>query len=488
MADLIITIDGPAGSGKSTMARLLAERLGATFLDTGAMYRAITLVAVRDGADLGDERQLLDVVQRHRFDFEAANGKMLVRIDGEDVTELIRDPDLTAKVRHIAAAPAVREQLVAMQRAFAARHEKIVTEGRDQGTVAFPDARIKLFLTADPADRARRRAEELQAKGADADFEQIRRAIDARDKSDENRAVGPLKPAKDAIRIDSSGLSIEEAGERIYRCVKERLDATSGAPADPPSHNPGPGSAAHVSHSSREPQASRSAVDRVKAAWYWFARFMCQAFCTLFFRYRSYGRENLPRTGSFILASNHQSFLDPVFCGIAVKRHLTYVARDTLFRNWFFGPLIASVNAIPIGRDRADIAAMRLVIDRLRQGGAVCLFPEGTRTDDGRVIPVKPGFGLLCRRSKATVVPVLIDGAFELWPRHRKLFSPGSIVVRFGTPMSPEQIARMTNEELADTLTRTLRRMQHEVRLQGGRPPYDYEAPMAPEPQPSSPA
>lgn len=482
MADLIITIDGPAGSGKSTMARLLAERLGATFLDTGAMYRAITLAAVRDGADLDDERQLLEVVQRHRFDFEAANGKMLVRIDGEDVTESIRDPELTAKVRHIAAAPGVREHLVAMQRAFAARHEKIVTEGRDQGTVAFPDARIKLFLTADAADRARRRAEELQAKGADADFEQIRQAIEARDKSDESRAVGPLKPAKDAIRIDSSGLSIEEAGERIYRCVKERLDTPPGTPADPPRQNPAPKPADQASAPSR---ASRPAGDFAKAAWYWLARFMCQAFCTLFFRYRSYGRENLPRTGSFILAGNHQSFLDPVFCGVAVPRHLTYVARDTLFRNWFFGPLIASVNAIPIGRDKADIAAMRLVIDRLRQGGAVCLFPEGTRTHDGRVIPFKPGFGLLCRRSKATVVPVLIDGAFELWPRHKKLFSPGSIAVRFGTPLRPEQIAKMTNEELADTLTRTLRQMQHEVRLQQGTQPYDYGDQTDGEPRPS---
>jgi 1-acyl-sn-glycerol-3-phosphate acyltransferase len=118
---------------------------------------------------------------------------------------------------------------------------------------------------------------------------------------------------------------------------------------------------------------------------------------------------------------------------------------------------------------------MRLVIDRLREGAAVCLFPEGTRTEDGRIASFKPGFGLLCRRSKAAVVPVLIEGAFEAWPRHKKLFYPGhSIVVQFGKPLTPEQIAGMTNEQLADTVTQTLRQIQHEVRRKQGKSPYDY--------------
>ena len=471
MADLVVTIDGPAGSGKSTMARLLAERIGATFLDTGAMYRAVTLAAVRDGVDLADEEQLLGVMQGHRFDFEAAGGKMLVRIDGQDVTESIRDSDLTAKVRHAAGSPQVREQLVAMQRAFAARHDRIVTEGRDQGTVVFPDARVKIFLTADPAERARRRAAELQAKGAAVDMEQMRQAIESRDKSDEDRTVGPLKPAQDAIRIDTTGSAIEQSVERIYRCVEEHAGpALPRGEGVPPSVA---GASCPRSSAKDKPHESLK-VPPSPAAWYWIARFLCRVFCAIFFRYRAYGRENLPREGAFVLACNHQSFLDPVFCGVAVKRHVTYMARDTLFKNWFFGPLISSVNAIPISRDKPEIAVMRLVIDRLKEGAAVCLFPEGTRTEDGRIAAFKPGFGLLCRRSKAAVVPVLIDGAYECWPRHRKLFRPGSIVVQFGKPLQPAQIAAMTNEQLADTITQTLRQMQHEVRLKQGKLPYAY--------------
>ena len=222
MSELVITIDGPAGSGKSTVARLLAERLGATFLDTGAMYRAITLAAVRDGVELSDERQLIQVVEKHRFDFEVARGRMLVSIDSQDVTEAIRDSELTAEVRHAAAAPQVRERLVAMQRAFATKHAKIVTEGRDQGTVVFPDANAKFYLTADATERARRRKAELDARGEPADLEQIRQAIEARDRSDQNRAVGPLKPAPDAILVDTTRLSVPEVVERVYRYVEER--------------------------------------------------------------------------------------------------------------------------------------------------------------------------------------------------------------------------------------------------------------------------
>jgi cytidylate kinase len=219
MSELVVTIDGPAGSGKSTVARRLAERLDATFLDTGAMYRAITLAAVADGVELSDERQLVAVVEKHRFDFEAAGGKMHVSIDGQDVTEAVRDSELTAKVRFAAAAPRVRERLVQMQRAFAARHTRIVTEGRDQGTVVFPEANVKFYLTADVRERARRRKAELDIEGRPADLEQIRRAIEARDRSDETRAVGPLKPAPDAVTIDTTDLSISEVVERLYRRV-----------------------------------------------------------------------------------------------------------------------------------------------------------------------------------------------------------------------------------------------------------------------------
>ncbi|MHC4595897.1 MAG: (d)CMP kinase [Planctomycetota bacterium] len=222
MANLVITIDGPAASGKSTVARLLAQRLGASFLDTGAMYRAVTLAATRAGVDMSDEEKLLDVVETSDFQFSVKEGKMVVGINGADVSEQLRNPEITANARHIASAPRVREKLVEMQRQFAAGEEKIVTEGRDQGTVAFGDADIKFYLTAEPSERARRRQAELRAKGLSESLEKVQTAIEERDKSDQSRTVGPLKPADDAIVVDSTDLSIEEVVEKLLSCVKEK--------------------------------------------------------------------------------------------------------------------------------------------------------------------------------------------------------------------------------------------------------------------------
>jgi cytidylate kinase len=218
----IITIDGPAASGKSTAARLLARKLGASFLDTGAMYRAVTLAAMQAKVDMSNEDELLGVMEKSDFQFTVRDDKMVVCVNGLDVTEKIREPEVTANARYIASSPKARGKLVEMQRRFAAERQKIVTEGRDQGTVAFGDADIKFFLVADSAERARRRQADLQAQGNEQSVEQIQKAIEERDKSDENRTVGPLRPAEDAIVVDTTGLSIEEVVEKLLGYVKEK--------------------------------------------------------------------------------------------------------------------------------------------------------------------------------------------------------------------------------------------------------------------------
>ena len=219
MAVLVITIDGPAASGKSTVARLLAKKLGASFLDTGAMYRAVTFAAIQEGVDLKNEESLLVIIEKNDFRFSAKNDLMTVNINGIDVTEQLRDPEVTANARYIAAAPKVREKLVQMQRQYAAQQERIVTEGRDQGTVAFPDANAKFFLVAQPRERAKRRLAELKAKGINESLEKIQELIEKRDKTDSERDVGPLKPAQDAIKIDTTDLNIDQVLDKILEFV-----------------------------------------------------------------------------------------------------------------------------------------------------------------------------------------------------------------------------------------------------------------------------
>jgi cytidylate kinase len=224
MTDLVITIDGPAASGKSTIARRLAERLEASFLDTGAMYRAVTLAAMQAGVDMTDERALVEVLDKKQFRFEVEGGRTVVWIDGVELSGQIRSQQVTSNVHYIADSAAVRSRLVAMQRAFASEHGRVVTEGRDQGTVVFPDADVKFYLLADAAERARRRRMELAERGETVNIEALENEILARDMKDIGRGVGALKRAEGAIVVDSTNLSIEEVVEKVLTLVKENVD------------------------------------------------------------------------------------------------------------------------------------------------------------------------------------------------------------------------------------------------------------------------
>jgi len=221
---VVITIDGPAGVGKSTAARGLARRLDAVFLDTGAMYRAVTLTAVERGINPADTVAVAAMMDGCAFEFVPQDDTMRVFVDGVEKTDGLRDPAITAQVRHIAAAADLRARLVAMQQAFARRFDTVVTEGRDQGTVAFPDAAAKIFLTADPHERAKRRFQELRAAGKNITLDEILHQQQQRDAADEGRTVGPLKPAEDAIIVDTTNLNIEQVINTIERIVREKLN------------------------------------------------------------------------------------------------------------------------------------------------------------------------------------------------------------------------------------------------------------------------
>jgi len=202
---MVITIDGPAGTGKSTAARMLAARVGFDFLDTGAMYRAVALAAVRRGVPLTDEDALSILLGQ--IAVEVCGGQVL--LDGEDVSELIRRPDISQAASQVAEVPIVRRHLVRLQR-IAAEGRDIVTEGRDQGTVVFPEAEIKFFLTASPEVRAERRWRELVLRGVTKSFREVLDEQEERDRRDSKRHVAPLTPAPDAIIIDTTNRSIEE--------------------------------------------------------------------------------------------------------------------------------------------------------------------------------------------------------------------------------------------------------------------------------------
>ncbi|MBH56440.1 MAG: cytidylate kinase [Planctomycetaceae bacterium] len=214
---MIVTIDGPAGAGKSTVARLLAEKLGFDFLDTGAMYRCVALQGIRQEVDLSDEDKLAEIARTLVLEFDGA----IVLLGGEDVTAEIRTPEITSLIHYAADNLQVREAMVSLQRKLALEDD-VVTEGRDQGTVAFPEAECKIFLSASAEERARRRVEQMRQSGEDASIEEVLEQQNLRDQQDEAREVGGLKAADDALHVITDGMRPFEVVEHLERLVRLR--------------------------------------------------------------------------------------------------------------------------------------------------------------------------------------------------------------------------------------------------------------------------
>ncbi len=427
---MIITIDGPSGTGKSSVAREVAKKLGFDFFDTGAMYRLAAYSILKQKIPIEKEEKVARALKEFSLDIREQGGKKKYFLEEEDCTELIRLPEVTVASSKIATYVSVREKMVQIQREFGKR-KSIVFEGRDMGTVVFPKAEVKFFLSASLSVRAQRRLEELIEKFPEEVFEKetIFREMERRDKADSNRVHSPLKKAKDALWIDTTDLSLKDVVEQVIQEVKQK----------------------------KKPL-------KKKKFFYAFILLLAKIYFKIFYRYKVYGKERFP-SGAAILACNHLSFLDPPLVAISSPEEIHFLAKQSLFRGFFLGKLIRLLNAHPIKDRSSNAKVFQLVIDLLRQGEKVLLFPEGARSWKGNLQELQSGVGLLAFRTQATIVPVYVKGTYEVWKRGQKLPKfLGKVFCVFGTPLvwnfSEKEEKKQQIESCMLQLEKSLRKLE----------------------------
>jgi len=406
---MIITIDGPAGSGKSTTAKILADRLHLNYLDTGAMYRAVTLAVLREGIDINDEVRVAELLERITLEFRKVNGRSHIFLNGRDVEFEIRGKEVSELVSPVSKISSVRRKLVRLQRTVAA-DGGIVAEGRDTGTVVFPFAQLKVFLRADIETRGRRRLDQLKRMGIEADLNEIIENIRKRDEIDSSREMSPLVKPFGSIDIDTSKLTIEEQVKKIEEAA--RIEAEHIA-------------ALRVVKGAKDPFSAMRLYYRI-------SHFFVRWFFKIVFGLKISGSENMKYKENFLFASNHISYGDPPVVGSALNREVSFLAKKELFVNPVFGWLITKYHAIPVDRDEADMKALKLILSKLKSGESVLMFPEGTRSRNGHLGELKGGVGFIAYNAKVTIVPVFIGNSNRLF---RCFLRRARLEVKIGPPI-----------------------------------------------------
>lgn len=421
-----IALDGPSGAGKSTIAKRLAQRMGYVYVDTGALYRSIAYYVISKGADPTDSMQVCPLLGEIDVKLVYENGSQRVVLNGEDVSDKIRTPEISMGASGVSAIPAVREFLFELQKSIA-RENDIIMDGRDIGTVVLPDADVKVFLTATAEERANRRFKELQEKGDASTYEQVLEDIKQRDYNDTHREIAPLKKAEDAVKVDSTNLSLSEAVEAIYKIAEEKISSQKKSNVQK-KHEP-------KEIAQIRPIKRGKKLNPVRMFLYSVLRPIVRFIYKCWFNLSFEGTENIPKDGSNIFASNHRSYSDPVFIALPTRVPLSYMAKEELFKqNIFFTWLIRFFGAFPVTRGKGDTAAIDTSVEKLEMGRNLVVFPEGTRSKDGKVGKGKTGVALIAAMAQVPVIPVGINFEGKLKFRRK-------VVVRFGKPIRPEELA-----------------------------------------------
>ena len=370
-----IAIDGPGGAGKSSLAKAVAKRLEIIYVDTGALYRTIGVYMLGIGVDPKNDEDVRAHLGEISLELKFIDGAQVILLNGKRVGDEIRTPEASMAASAVSAHGSVREFLLMTQRSIA-ESNSVIMDGRDIGTVILPYAEVKIFLTASPEARAKRRFEELKAKGIETTYEQVFAEMAERDKNDSTRAIAPCVPASDAILLDNSELDAEGTVDEVIKIINKVKKMRSKR------WNP----------------------------FYGCCRFIINIFMRIFVRVRAVGKENIPRDGSIVLCSNHIGIKDVFLIGITYPRQLFFLSK----KEWFSIPVMRTVmkawGAIPLDRAGKDVGALKNAVTVAKEGKTLAIFPQGHRMPSVNPAQtlVKSGAALIAYHSHADVLPVCI--------------------------------------------------------------------------------
>jgi len=439
----VITIDGPAGSGKSTTAGRLAAKFGLTYLDTGAMYRAVTFAVLERGIDPENAGAVSSLASSIHLEMKTVGVTPSIFLDGRNIDAEIRTPEVSRFVSPVSRHEGVRRALVQLQRSIGARGG-IVAEGRDTGTVVFPCADVKVFLVADVEVRVTRRLEQLRRMGVIQDPVEIRENIRSRDAMDSERSQSPLLKPAGAFVVDTTAITVDAQVASIEAHVLREAERAAALTIGKGESNP---------------------FARMRS-FFAISQRLVRTFFRIFFGLRISGFDNMRYRENYIFASNHRSYADPLVVGCALDREVWFLAKKELFRNKAFAWLIRTYHAIPVDRNEIERSTLRRIFSLLAGDHALLMFPEGTRSRMEEIRDLKPGLGFVAIKSGVSIIPVYVKGTDRLLDC---LLRRTRLAVRIGRPirMAGSRVLEDRKDEyrvLAGMVQEALRMLRDETK------------------------
>ncbi len=429
----IVALDGPAGSGKGTVTKILAQKLGLVNIDTGAMYRCLALEMLNKNINLNELEKIMELLNNMQIELKETKNKQIVLLNGQDVSEEIRTNRVTKIVSPVSSIKEVREKLVELQRNMA-KSQDIIMEGRDITTVVFPNADVKIYLDADVEERAKRRYEQNTRKNIESTYEQVLADMKARDENDKNRQYGALKIAKDAIVIDSSKKNINQVVTEIEKIVKEKKKRII----------------LEEKIYKERPNTKLKIFER--KFFVGFAHFLYR----VMFRIENIGEKGIPEDeNSYIVCANHLNYLDAIAVITSSNRFIRFMCKSSMFKNALFSWILHIGDVIPINREKNDIEAMKRSIKALKNGEILGIFPEGTRKGMEKNLDAKNGAAFMALRTKTKVIPIGIQGTFKPFTK---------VYLNYGKPLDfSEYYGKEKNKEVLNKVTKEI--MDNIIRL-----------------------